>query len=504
MKKLFWSAFAMSLISITSLGYSQTEAVDDFLGLESEIMPEIVGEQNFTTPELHDEGKWKVVPDKVAVDLPKPIKGQTHSLIPWSTLDPEDWLSLDTWLSEQKFKKKTPNWKIRLRQANLQELTGKILQCKGTCSVFRGSNEASVQHLSQIVEGDEIRTLKDSVAWVYLMDGSLMRISPESSVSINEFNMSKNEFFILARLNKGHIFWHPRHKSEVVPVMEPETDSVSLPLMVREANQEYFERQIYKSQDDNLHLNEVMKFDETAISNQFKAINKLWNQNNEILTSVTKFMMVSPNSTLVSKGVSFDYLYIPGGKGYFNKRSDDSSGELSLYLRGYTNPEVISISKTNWHEVDPSGRTYSSMDDAPGILQITDLLTKRIKTLELAREIWVEKFTLPLIQATKDPEKLARDYGYTFWGEEIEQRYNFLVEYTRRVETTNLRSLENLLTRLENNGEFVNRDLTDDHYSASLNHYLLGLKSRYDKKKMRVKEMNNLQYYVWILRNGKW
>jgi predicted metalloprotease len=77
------------------------------------------------------------------------------------------------------------------------------------------------------------------------------------------------------------------------------------------------------------------------------------------------------------------------------------------------------------------------------------------------------------------------------------------VEYTRRVETTNLRSLENLLTKLEDKGEKVRRDLSEDHYRSSLNHYLLGLKSRYDNKKMRVREMNDLQYYVWILRNGK-
>jgi hypothetical protein len=50
----------------------------------------------------------------------------------------------------------------------------------------------------------------------------------------------------------------------------------------------------------------------------------------------------------------------------------------------------------------------------------------------------------------------------------------------------------------------VKKELSEDNYRASLNHYLLGLKSRYDGKKMRVREMNDLQYYVWILKNGKW
>jgi hypothetical protein len=51
-----------------------------------------------------------------------------------------------------------------------------------------------------------------------------------------------------------------------------------------------------------------------------------------------------------------------------------------------------------------------------------------------------------------DANLLARDFGYSLWGDEMSRRFDFLVEYTRRIETTNLRSLENLLVKLENTG----------------------------------------------------
>jgi hypothetical protein len=89
------------------------------------------------------------------------------------------------------------------------------------------------------------------------------------------------------------------------------------------------------------------------------------------------------------------------------------------------------------------------------------------------------------------------------WGTDIQQRQNFLLEYTRRMETTNLKSMENLLAKLETNGEFNQKEMDDGHYQAALNSYLLQLKKRYINKRMQVREMNDLQYYVWILRNGK-
>jgi hypothetical protein len=503
MKKVIWSAFAVSLICLSLPLLAQTESIDDFLGLESEILPELKGHQRFTELDLHQAVDWQVPPKKVEIDLPTPNKGQGHSIIPWSTLNPEDWLSIQTWLVERSIKDKIPEWKVRLRQADLSELAGKMLKCHGTCHIYRGSKKANGQYLSQILEGDEVKTGKDSVAWIYMMDGSLMRLSSDTSVSINEFNIGEKEIFILARLNQGHVFWHPRNGKELTPDFQPETDSVSLPVMIREANRQHFERNIFQLQSDQSRLSEVVDLEENAVTNQFKAINEIWGRNNSILTLTSKVMFVSPNSTLVGSNVSFDYLYYSGGKGYFKKRSTQKEEEFFLHLRGYTDFLIIPITATSWHEVIPDGRLFTPLFDVPGILQVTELLTKRIKTIELAREIWVESFTVPIVRLRKNPTLMAREYGYTIWGDELKKRFDFLVEYTRRIETTNLRSLENLLRKLENNGEVISRELSEEHYRASLNHYLLGLKSRYDKKKMKVREMNELQYYVWILTNGK-
>ena len=503
MKKLFWSAFAMSLMILPFTCFGQTEAVDDFLGLETEILPDLEGKQQFTKENFHQKDSWNVSVEKTVIDLPEPIKGQGYSIIPWKTQDPEDFLSIKNWLIERKFKDATPDWKIRLRKAEYQELAGKVLQCRGECSVFRGTNKASVQHLSQIREGDEIVTGKDSVAWIFLMDGSLLRVSPETSLSVNEFNLGASEIFLLTRLNQGHVFWHPRIKAEYPLTLEPETDSQSIPLLVRLANQEFFDQMIYRNQSDSERMGALNDFEEPAIKKQIQMLNGLREENNKKIALKSRMMMVAPNATLVATNTGFDFYYLPGDKSYFKRRAGNEDAEMGLYLRGYSVTDRQDVTAENWYEVDSVGRNFTTSFEVPGSLQIIELLTKRIKTIELAREYWVNQFVVPYVASIGEPETLARNFGYSVWGEELNTRFNFLVEYTRRIETTNLRSIDNLLIKLEASGQKARKEISPEIYQASLNHYLLGLKNRYDRKKMRVKEFNDLQYYVWILRNGK-
>jgi hypothetical protein len=503
MNKLFLSAFAMSLILFASAIGAQTEAIDDFLGLETELLPDLKGSQRFTAPNYHEAKEWKVTEEKVIQDRSVPNKGQRYSIIPWSTLNAEEWLSIDSWLVQREVKDVTPDWKIRLRHSDHKELIGKVLQCKGECSVYRGINKSSAQHLTNIKEGDEFKTGKDSVAWIYMMDGSLLRLSPDSFVSLQEINVSSKEIFFLIRLNQGHVFWHSRSKNEFVPDFSPETDSWSLPLLVRDSNQQYFERTIYKKQNSEEKLFEVIHLEDNAVLDQFKSLNSLKTENDKVLTIATNLMFVTPNGTILSSNNSFDALYVPGSETFFKKREHSKDHKFAVGLRGYLSEDEQEIQDNSWYRIESNGRTFGQLENIPGTFQVLELLTKRIKTIELAREIWVKDFTLPFIHLLSSPEKMAHQFGYTIWNDNLSERIKFLTEYTRRVETTNLKSILNLITRMEESGKKINEDISEEHYRKSLNHYLLSLKSRYDSKKMRVREMSDVQYYVWILRNGK-
>lgn len=501
MNKLFLSAFALSLISLTVWGSPLREV--EFFDYETDNLPEILG-KNSRGGMDHSNPSWQVKAKKVEKDLPNPLKGQPHSLIPWSEIEPEEFLSIRTWLIEREIKDKNPEWKIRLRQDSHQELVGKILQCRGECKVFRGLEGVQVQYLSRILEGDEIRTGKDSLVWIYLMDGSLIRLSPDSSLTLNEIDFSKKSVFLEGRLNSGHIFWSPRFSDDMALDEAPETDSFALPLMLRSANLEQFEREIYQKQNDLERRREVLALDENAIKNQFTKLNSYRKATQDRVLPQTKFLLVAPNVSILASNASFDLVHLTNNRSYFKKRTAKESEIFEIMLRGYTESSKTPVLDTAWNLVEGHGRFHSLVSDVPGSLEILELLTKRIRTIELAREMWFQDFSLPILDVLGNKRQLAEKFGYWLWGEELQKREDFLVEYTRRVETTNLSAIEKLTEKLISRGDDPGlQELTEALYTKSLNHYLLGLKKIYSSERMRVKEMNNVQYYAWILRHGK-
>src|SRR5690606_35611133 len=111
------------------------------------------------------------------------------------------------------------------------------------------------------------------------------------------------------------------------------------------------------------------------------------------------------------------------------------------------------------------------------------------------------KHGLSIVESFSSQEELAVKHGYKLWEEKLNKRYDFLLEYTRRMETTNLRSIESLIAKTASKKSFEEKE--DKYVAAALEYYLLKLKSRYNNKEMQVREMSDLQYYVWILRHGK-
>jgi hypothetical protein len=503
MKKLILSAFAMSLCLLPLLAFGQAESVDDFLGLEMEILPDLQGPQRFTPNNYHkNKADWNADAAVVEIDKP-PFKNQNYSLIPWTDIDPEKWLSVEQWMQDRKYKDANHDWKLRLRDHSQVELMGKILQCKGTCTVYRGTKPIHVTHLSRILEGDEIKTEEDSVAWVFLMDGSLMRVSPKSSVSMLEINIGVGQTLFHARLNEGHVFWNPRVREGFEFDHESETDSYSLPLMVREANLEFYERLDYQKESDAQRVSSLLEINDKGIKSQENAARLIWEKNNSVDIPTTNMMMITPNGTFFAQKAKFDLLYNVGGESHFKQRPTPG-GIVQFQARGYTNTETTQVDPEKWYKVSPNGRELTVNSEPSGDLQVTELLTKRIRSIELAREIWVDKFSKPIFLARSDSGKLALDHGYIGWTHEhLLSRIDFLYEYSRRIETTHLKSIENLTTKLSLKGEEVVKGPSNILYRAPLNHYLLGLKTRYSSKRMQVREMNDLQYHVWILKNGK-
>ncbi|HLW56841.1 MAG TPA: hypothetical protein VKY27_05615 [Bacteriovoracaceae bacterium] len=427
------------------------------------------------------------------------IKGQPASLMDWEQ-DPEESLDIKKWMLQSQIESETPDWLVRLRHSRQLEMVGKILSCSGSCQILRGTSSVQGQYLSQLVEGDELVNAEDSTAWVYLMDGSLLRLAAKTTVTFQEINFSKDEVLIYLKLLEGHVHYLPRTKVEEKVDLGPQTDAHSLPLMLEVANEAHFEREIFQGQTEAGHLSEYLFYGKHSKNHQFKFLNELRKKNNEGSLIKTTLLMAAPNMTVTSQGSAFDMMYLLGGKGYIKKRGE---GHLDLSLRGYTRLTSYTITDDQWLEVIENGRGFDQVETVSKDLQLLELLTKRIVSFKVAQEVWYESFTKPILASLDSGKKMAENFGYFLWDERLAERRTFLEEYIRRLETTHLQSLSNLISKMENRGEVIAKTPTNVYYKKALDSYIWSLKTQYSFDKMQIRETNNLQYYVWILKNVK-
>lgn len=454
---------------------------------------------------LHPD-KWGVKPSKIDVDSIA-FKDQGKSLIDWDTMNHEKWLDFNYWKQQREQRDKEPSWKYKLRQSQHVELIGKLIKCVGDCKIFRGQNSVQGEYLSRLKEGDEFLTSDDSYAWLFLTDGSLVRISPKTSLTFNEINIGKTEVFYSIRLNHGQIYWEQRKIGKFKEENLAETDLTFSPLMIQNANREYFSRKEFEIMDHDNRLKYYTRDNPGHIS-QFETLNGKIKKTEKLIDKInTHVFMVTPNQTFYTTNAHFDLFYSINSETHFrfqkeveNFESSDSRETSVLALkRGFTNRDEMSLEENTWYQVDKTGRETSELEDSSAF-KVVDLFRKRIPSIRLAREIMLrDKFQF-WFEDSIEAQSLATDFGYRLWNQETKEtsdRLAYLKEYTRRIETTNLNSLAKVFK-----GHKV-KDFDKTYYEFALNRYILKLKGLYNKDRMNIPEMNEINYYIWTLKNAQ-
>lgn len=402
-------------------------------------------------------------------------KGERASLIEWEDLDEKRFLNIERWKVDLKIKENEPRWRRNLQERRLMEKVGYVLECVGNCRLYRGVGYSKVDYLSTIREGDELQTLKDSYLWAYFMDGTLVRMSPNGSITLKEINIGTEENFIFSRLNTGNILIWSRDQRKIEPLNFKETDSLFLPLSLLEANPLDSERSV-KEED-------LFAFLDNSLDhlNKYKRLNKMIEENKKDEVKPTEFFLVMPNGTVQANQMIAEFIVLPGNKSYFKLRSHKQAGlvgdqELNpatFYFRGFNNTEVGDVEVGHWYEVGPKGRTLNKMNDI-GPFGVGEFVTRNIPTILIAREILYKKYS-SFVHEKLSEKQLAEGHGYRLWGAknkegtDLNLRLKFLHEYTRRIETNNLVVSEQFKRRLEERGEkWSYSEYTQDFYRRAI------------------------------------
>lgn len=404
----------------------------------------------------------------VAQETGPSFKDQKNSATKWGEVNLEHFLSLKDWKDQSDERDTVPEWQSIVNERDNREIVGRFFQCVGNCRIDRGQSFFKPSFRTAIYEGDELQTIGESYAWVFLFDGTMVRLSPESSITFHELNIGTKENFINARVNVGNILWLARNEARFEENNTRETDVLFFPLAMYEA-QPVPDKKKYK-EDDLLELVE----EKVTTLLQYKNLNSLIEENN-LLTKKkpTYAFIVMPNVTMMGYGPSVEIISLLGGKTFFKKRSpkllghaaDAPEEELMIQMRGFENSNLTPVESDKWLEVDEKGRSVVDAVEHTYWLAMGEFITKRIPSLMVVRELMMKKYSEFAFRESYEPRSLAQNAGYRLWGvlkkeddpeakkDDLQLRLDYLKEYFRRVETTNLLMASHFSERLKERGE---------------------------------------------------
>ena len=436
------------------------------------------------------------------------FKDQKNSYFKWESIDEKNFLDIDKWKQHIALADKEPQWRRNLAERNLKELMGRVIDCVGDCRLFKSLGFNKLRYRSAISEGDEIITYDDSYLWIFLLDGTLVRVSPNSSISFKEINIGTDANFLHARVNYGNILWQNRLPYEYEINDSKETDSLFLPLTMYEANPK-FEKLSYDESDLFGFLTE-----NNLANEKYTKLNKLISGNNKrIVKKPTYNYIVFPNGNLYGKNISTEVISLNTSYTYLKKRLPQMQGmikkevdfvELDTFLtfsfRGFQNYDKFSVDEGQWYKVDQKGRSISPFIP-PKVFGISEFVTSNIPSILIAREIFFDKYS-EFVHREESKDTLAIKHGYRLWTSiedgELGKRVDFLNEYTRRIETSNLTAANKFKNSLLERGERIN----DSEYSIrfinkAISHYFISKESDKVASDTSNEVLNSTQKSFW-------
>ncbi len=431
---------------------------------------------------------------------------QNISSFTWEEVPVKDFLSFKKWKTDTDIKEKTPEWEQAVLARRNKEVAGRFFQCVGTCHVERGAGFFNPNYRSTIYENDEIQTIGESYAWIFLLDGTMVRLSPESSITINEINIGIEENFLNARINMGNVLWMSRLENNIEENNYRETEALFFPLNVFEANP--IISPVVYNRDNLLELTERRK---TNLY-QRERLNSLIDENNFLTNGKKTFSILTlPNVTLMGRDLVVETVSLMGGETYFRKKTPEeqelisekeaSESEVQYQLRGYENHELVILDSDNWMVADAKGDSVNKVED-DNLLKMSSFITKRIPSILVARELLMQKYSEVLYKEKYDRTLLARNEGYRLWdSEEMAKRLSFIKEYFRRVETTNLTSSVHFIERMKLRGVAIpSIEYSNKYFIKALDRLMLY--DPYTEVPAKASTLNSTSKHLWKVIHG--
>ncbi len=432
---------------------------------------------------------------------------QNRSIIDWHTIDENKWLDLEEWKKSLAWKEQFGEWKHYIQELNLIEPIGHILECVGKCVIYRGGKNSAFSPVvkSKILERDEFMTKDHSYAYLYLQNGTLLRLSPKTSISLNEINITPQGSFLYIRINYGEVLAIPRVENKFVVRDRPETDVIFYPLTFYEAHIDIQDRTKFK--DEELFNYVLLR---KHYNKKYEYLNSLIEENSKVKHQ-TRILFASANGNLLLHNAIADIIVLKNSSMYFQVRSgveyyykDEPEGVDGYFIsREEESAEGENIELGKWYQVSLQDSDLQEYPEGKKRFYMPSLLSKRIPSILIAREMFVKMFSSFLLKKSDDAQFYAKHYGIRLWqpfggGSESDQRITFLNNFSRQIERKNIREKEVLKARFGDHFDIAFSEKYDEsYYSDAVRAYLFSHKLRNNSYDLKTGALNSTKKKFW-------
>ncbi|HLE09615.1 MAG: hypothetical protein A2504_07170 [Bdellovibrionales bacterium RIFOXYD12_FULL_39_22] len=357
------------------------------------------------------------------LDLPYRFKYHPRSNIPWKKIadNYQEWIDFNQWSKEREQKDLNPQWRIFQRYLALHEVAGRIIGAVGDCRIYRDDGYFHPSFNSYVREGDDIITSAHSLLWIFLMDGTLVRLSPLTHLNLREINVGQQEILLHAKITRGNMLWLSRKQHLFPESKDRETDGLFLPLAFEEANPAWQESL------ENLNLEHSKK------------LNQLIIENNQIFRDKKSYsLIVLPTGYYWGEETQAEFIVLDGSNSYLKNRSakffnpglgDLDSSEISSNLSTSSAQQQPSftifgdetftttpLKVDTWYQVAYDGTSISEENfDNDQRFHFSEFPTRRLNSIFVARELMLKKYSSPLFRPQISAKELAEEMGFKLW-----------------------------------------------------------------------------------------
>jgi hypothetical protein len=292
---------------------------------------------------------------------------------------------------------------------------GQVSAIRGDAFIYRGIGRIALKKNGHFKQGDLIETEENGHVWISLIDGTMIRLSPSSTYSIESFEVSPVNLLFFHRINNGNVSFISRQDKSLSPLSVLETDRIFYP---------FFD--IYEL-SDFLKFSNKDKYDARIIqSEKYRYLNFLKNNNKHIFNKKKVQHVVStPFLTIDLLKVHIEFVVDWKGRDFI--KINQSNEEITYYKKNIDRLEKVSFDNLNtWYEV--SSRKIKVVSDS-NLAWFGDFVTSDIPSLKVITENFITKNSAVFFTSSPMETPLRK---YMISNQNLLDRKKYLISYLNK------------------------------------------------------------------------